>query len=86
MRRLTDEPGYPTPHDPAAVERASEDDRLWVKDHPGENVRLRPEVPGELPSLLPPGPGRIVEVLQVMPGSRLRRRTMIFLLDEGRQG
>ena len=87
MRSLTDEPGHPKLHDPAAVERASEDDRRWFKDHPGAIMRERPEVSGELPRIGPPlDPGEVwVRVRQILPGLRIRQRYAIFFPDEGEQ-
>jgi hypothetical protein len=68
-----------------AIELASEDDRLWFENNPGQAVRCREAFVGELPPEAWPaalaaceatGGGRfmrMVEVRQIEPGVRVRR-------------
>jgi len=56
--------------DREAVDRASEQDRLWFDAHPAANVYLRSEIPGEFPS----GAPQMVIVTQIRPGIRQRQR------------
>jgi hypothetical protein len=75
---------FEDPTNQAAADFASEDDRLWFEDHPGESTRHRPAIPGELPGMrpLPAAEGmdveRYIEVTQVEPGFRLRRSYAVF--------
>jgi hypothetical protein len=56
--------------DREAVDRASEQDRLWFDAHPEATVYLRPEIPGEFPN----GASQTVLVTQIRPGIRQRER------------
>jgi hypothetical protein len=59
----------------AAVERASEDDRLWFEANPDRKLRLRDAVPMELNGPLPecpPGYSVRTVVVQFRPGVRSR--------------
>ena len=52
-----------------AIERASELDRVYFEQHPGETEYVRPIVPGEFP---PEVDANNVMVTQVTPGIRVR--------------
>jgi len=57
--------------DIAAVDRASEHDRLWFEKHPGTSERTRPLIPGEFEGI--EDEAGHVDVLCVRPGVRARR-------------
>jgi hypothetical protein len=61
----------PPPEVAAVLDRASETDRIWFEQHPGENVRHRLPVEGEF---WPHSPiwVDLVLVFQVRPGFRHR--------------
>lgn len=58
-----------------AIDKASEDDRLWFEQHPGRSFRLRDAVPFEYNQQLPPAAEGVswrTVVLQIKPGVRSR--------------
>ena len=70
----------------AALDRASDDDRIWFEQHPSRNYRLREMIPFESndPLWTPPkGSAWLTVTRQIEPGVRLR--TFIhgprFMLD-----
>ena len=59
--------------DEAAMEAASDDDRLWFDARPRRRHRIRPLIPGELPLCGIPGEGRwIIVTRNIRPGVRVR--------------
>ena len=59
----------------SAIDRASEDDRVWFESHPGCDRRLRPRQPGEFGPAEDEIPFEMfpwVTVVQVAPGVRTR--------------
>lgn len=55
--------------DPAAVDRASEKDRVFFEQHPGAKHYFRKYIPGEAPLQ-----GiALTKVTQIVPGARTRR-------------
>jgi len=62
--------------DPIADIEASEYDRLWFENHPGETEYIRRRFPGE------PFAHR-VRVVQIMPGMRVRHGAREVLWEGG---
>ena len=59
--------------DEAAMDFASEGDRVFFEQHQDREYHIRPFVPGELPVHGIPGDGRwIIAVRSVRPGMRIR--------------
>ena len=71
--------------DEAAMDRASEEDRVFFEQHPGRQHRVRPFVPGELPVHGVHGDGIwIIAVRNVRPGVRARLPLYVrFMPPEG---
>ena len=70
--------------DEAAMDRASEADRIWFEQHPRRQHRVRPYVPGELPVHGIAGDGRwCVAVRNVRPGMRVRLPIYVGRLPPG---
>lgn len=71
----------PPPHIAAAIDRASEGDRIWFERHPDAAVRRRPPIEGEF------WPQNFVSVSHVVvyhfrPGFRLRLPCVRVMLPE----
>lgn len=63
--------------DPIADIEASEYDRVWFENHPGETEYIRRSFPGE------PFDTHFVRVVQIAPGLRVRHGVTIEILWGG---